>query len=303
LVPRIEAGPWIRQIEPVTVLDVIQRSANFLAKRGLDSPRLQAELLLAHVLQIPRMQLYLQFERLLAPPELNAVRELVRRRGQREPLQHLLGSTSFCGLELAVDARALVPRPETEQLAELAWESLNARGQGPESAMALDFGTGSGCLAIALAVKVPTARLQAIDISADALAVARQNAGRHQVQDRIQFSLGDGFAAVPTEARFDLIVTNPPYIASAEIAALEPEVRDHDPRVALDGGAHGLDFYHRLAREAAAFLRPGGRLMAEFGDGQADAIREILVSQNWIVEWVKADYSGRPRFIVARRPD
>ncbi len=288
----------------MTVLEVIQRSAEFLAKRGVESPRLQVELLLAHVLKLPRMGLYLNFERVLTPAELDEVRELVRRRGQREPLQHIVGSTSFCGLELAVNKSVLVPRPETEQLAELGWEFLNARASAVagarEPVAALDFGTGSGCLAITLAVKVPAAQIVAVDISENALAVARENAARHQVGDRIRFVSGDGFAAVPAGMSFDLIVANPPYIPAAEIETLEPEVRDYDPRPALNGGAQGLDFYERLAREAGAALRPGGRIMVEFGDGQAEAVRGMFERQNWVVEQVKPDYSGRLRFLAAR---
>jgi release factor glutamine methyltransferase len=285
----------------VTVLEVIQKSSEFLGKKGVDSPRLQVELLLAHVLHLPRMGLYLNFARVLTEPELDQVRELIKRRGQREPLQHITGSTAFVGLEMSVNAHVLVPRPETEQLAELGWEFLNTSTSAPP--IALDFGTGSGCLAITLAVKSPGAQIQAVDISPEALATARENAARHEVQNRIQFLLGDGFAAVPPEARFDLIVANPPYIPSAEIETLEPEVRDHDPRLALDGGADGLAFYQRLAQEAGAFLRPGGRMMLEFGDGQAEAIRAIFESQKWIVEQVKPDYSGRLRVLIARRAD
>jgi release factor glutamine methyltransferase len=164
----------------------------------------------------------------------------------------------------------------------------------------LDFGTGSGCLAIALAVKSPAARIHALDISPDALEVAKQNATRHQVRDRIQFVAGDGFAALPDGSRFDLIISNPPYVPGAEIESLEPEVRDHDPRGALDGGADGLDFFRRFAAEARPFLQSGGRLLLEFGDGQADAIKTIFEAQNWIVESVLPDYTQRPRILTAR---
>jgi release factor glutamine methyltransferase len=300
----------------VTVLEVIQKSSVFLAQRGVDSPRLQTELLLAHVLQLPRMKLYLNFERALNEPEISALRELVQRRGQREPLQHLTGSTSFCGLEMAVNRHVLVPRPETELLAEAGWEFL---GKNPTSNIqyptsneqradseigaptALDFGTGSGCIAIALAVKCPKARVVAVDVSEDALAVARQNAVPAGVSERIEFLHGDGFAALPADALFDLIVSNPPYIPSAEIASLQPEVRDFDPRGALDGGADGLDFYRRLAAQAGDFLKPGGRIILEFGDGQADAVGKIFAAQMWIVEAVKVDYTQRHRILIARR--
>jgi release factor glutamine methyltransferase len=290
----------------VTVLEVIQRSAPFLAQKGVESPRLQVELLLAHALKLPRLQLYLNFERVLSESELETLRSLVKRRGQREPLQHILGSVSFCGLELEVSAAALIPRPETELLAERAWTFLNLHagngtGKVPADVRALDFGTGSGCLAIALAVKCPPARLVALDVSTAALSLARANAERHQVAHRLQFLESQGFSQLPAGASFDLIVSNPPYIPSGELAGLEPEVRDHDPRLALDGGADGLDFYRRLAVEAGAYLRPAGRLMLEFGDGQMEALTQLFVSAGWTIDSAHNDYSGRARNLVLRR--
>jgi release factor glutamine methyltransferase len=285
-------------ISVVTVLEGIQKSAEFLAGKEVESPRLHAELLLAHLLKLPRMKLYLNFERALAPEEVDGLRELVRRRGRREPLQHIVGSASFCGLEIAVSRDVLVPRPETELLAERAWIFLSTVNAQPSSA--LDFGTGTGCIAIALAVKAPQSRVVALDISAPALALARQNAASHDVADRIEFRLGDGFAALPGGTQFDLIVSNPPYIPSAEIESLQPEVRLYDPRLALDGGADGLDFHRGLASQARRFLKAGGRMMLEFGDGQAEALRQIFQKQNWIVETVVEDYTERPRILVAR---
>jgi release factor glutamine methyltransferase len=281
----------------VKVLEVIRRSSEFLAKKGVESPRLQTELLLARVLRVPRLNLYLDFERKLSEADLESVRELVRRRGAREPLQHILGSTSFCGLEIKVSRDVLVPRPETELLAERAWEFLSA--QQSVHPVALDFGTGSGCVAVALAAKCPGARVHAVDVSAEALRVAQENAVQNGVADKIRFHHGDGFAALPPGVLFALIVANPPYIPIAEIDTLAPEVRDYDPRVALDGGLDGLDFYHRLAAEAAKYLQPTGRIMLEFGDGQAGRIREIFAGHNWVVEKVEADYSGRPRILIA----
>lgn len=282
----------------MTVLEVISKSSEFLAKKGVESARLQTELLLAHVLQLPRMKLYLNFERKLADTELDSLRELVKRRGQREPLQHLLGSTSFCGFEMAVNRHVLIPRPETELLAEAGWQFLSTLN--PQPSTALDFGTGSGCIAIALAAQCPSARVVALDLSGEALVIARQNASKNGVAERIEFRQSDGFASLKRDERFDLIVSNPPYIPSAEIETLQPEVREHDPRSALDGGADGLDFYHRLAAEAGAFLKPDGKLILEFGEGQADAISAILVSQNWQIESVQPDYTKRLRFLVAR---
>jgi release factor glutamine methyltransferase len=317
----------------VTVLEAIQKSTGFLGKKNVESPRLQTELLLAHLLKLPRMKLYLNFERVLTTTETDALRELVKRRGQREPLQHITGSTSFCGFEIDVTGQALVPRPETELLAELGWEWLGkhptSKIQHPTSNFqnaaptALDFGTGTGCIAIALAAKCPNVKVVATDISTDALALAKQNAAQNNVAERIEFLLGDGFAALkngwgerlrePVLAddqrgspgvspyQFDLLISNPPYIPSAEIATLDPEVRDFDPWLALDGGTDGLDFYRRLAAEAKPFLKPDGKIMVEFGDGQADRIKRIFENEKWIVEAVKEDYSQRARILIARR--
>src|SRR5215471_13499273 len=160
----------------MTVLEVIQRSTEFLARKGVDSPRLQTELLLAHVLKLPRLELYLNFQRALSTAEMEALRHLVQRRGHREPLQHIIGTTEFCGLELAVNRHALIPRPETEMLAELGWQYLaQLSAQDNQAPTALDFGTGSGCLAIALAVHCPAVQVYALDFSAEALELARQN--------------------------------------------------------------------------------------------------------------------------------
>jgi len=306
----------------VTVLEAIQKSADFLGKKNVESPRLQTELLLAHLLKMPRMKLYLDFERTLSLAEIDSLRELVKRRGQREPLQHIVGSTSFCGFEIAVNRHVLVPRPETELLAEAGWQFLSTLNS---QSTALDFCTGSGCIAIALAAKCPDAKIIATDISAEVIVLAKENAARNNVPERIVFLQGDGFAAFHSEGRvprvpnsnaetkirdsqssflrkweFDLIISNPPYIPSAEIATLQPEVRDFDPRGALDGGADGLDFYRRLAAEAKSFLKPDGKIMLEFGDGQADEIKKIFENEKWIVEAVKEDYSQRARILIAK---
>jgi release factor glutamine methyltransferase len=292
----------------MTVLEAIQKSADFLGKKSVEPPRLQAELLLAHLLKLPRMKLYLNFERVLTPAETDALREMVKRRSQREPLQHIVGSTSFCGYEIAVNRHALVPRPETELLAELGWQFLQGRADlpvGPDAQQrvptsALDFGTGTGCIAIALAAKCPNAKITAVDISTDALALAKENAALNNLAELIEFLQSNGFATLPKDKSFDLIISNPPYIPTAEIATLQPEVRDFDPRAALDGGADGLDFYHKLAADAKPFLKPDGKIMLEFGDGQADAIKKIFEGEKWIVEAVKEDYSHRARILIAK---
>jgi release factor glutamine methyltransferase len=283
----------------MTVLEGIQKSTEFLAKKEIESPRLQAELLLAHILKLPRMKLYLNFERALTDAETTAYRELIKRRSQREPLQHITGSTSFCGLEITVNRHVLVPRPETEILAELGWEFLNQRA-ADRSPQVLDFGTGSGCIAIALAVKCPNANVIAVDIFPETLDLAQQNAARNNLSGKIEFLQGDGFAALPKETHFDLIISNPPYIPRAEIPTLQPEVRNYDPHGALDGGEDGLDFYRRFALEARKFLKPEGKIMLEFGDGQGDSIRKIFEQQKWIVEAIREDYTQRQRILIAK---
>jgi release factor glutamine methyltransferase len=202
-------------------------------------------------------------------------------------------------LEIAVNRHVLVPRQETELLAEAGWQFLSALN--PQPSTALDFGTGSGCIAIALAAKCSSVLMTALDVSAEALSVARENARRNGVTERIEFIQGDGFKALSADGRFDLVISNPPYIPTTEIASLEPEVRDFDPCSALDGGPDGLEFYRRIAAEAVAFLKPGGKIMLEMGDGQAAAITEIFEAQKWIVEAVREDYTRRQRIFIARR--
>ncbi len=283
----------------MTVLEVIRRSAEYLERMGVELPRLQAEWLLAHVLHRPRLHLYLEFERPVAEADLARMRELVRRRGAREPLQYLVGSTNFCGLELAVSPAALIPRPETELLAEQAWTFLNARAGAGANLNALDFGTGTGCLAIALAVRCPAVRVWAVELSEPALDLARANAARHGVAGRIEFLAGDGFAVVPPVGRFEVVVANPPYIPSAELARLPPEVRDHEPRPALDGGPDGLGVIRRLATAARAWLRPEGRLFLEFGDDQAEAVTALFAGAGWTEVTVEKDGTSRPRMLIA----
>jgi release factor glutamine methyltransferase len=282
----------------MTVLEVIHRSGEFLARKGVESPRLQVELLLAHVLQLPRLKLYLNFERNLTDDETARLREIVLRRADREPLQHILGSTSFCGFEFTVSRDVLVPRPETELLAERAWKLLETL----ENPKVLDVGTGTGCLAITLAMKCPTSQVHATDVSATAIDVARANAERHGVAQRIRFHQCDLFSALPDE-QFDVILTNPPYIPTALIETLEPEVRDHDPRSALDGGPDGLSFYRRLAVESPSRLSTGGTLLAEFGDDQHDSVTAIFSQHGWMVGEIVQDLAGKPRIIIAHRPN
>jgi release factor glutamine methyltransferase len=247
------------------------------------------------------MQMYLTPERELEQQELDGIREKVQQRATRIPLQHIIGSVSFRGVELEVSPDALIPRPETELLVDLATRSL--RQQGTQSQKILDIGTGTGCLAIALALEHTNATLWATDISQGALALARRNAVKNGTNDRIGFVLSDLFRELPTDLSFDLIVSNPPYIPTREIDRLQPEVRDHDPRLALDGGEDGLQLYRSIANEASGWLKPSGALVLEFGDDQAPKVQSILEKQNWVVEEIVQDYTRRDRFVVARLGD
>lgn len=281
----------------MTTGDAIKLGAEFLQRHGVESPRLNAEHILAHIQKVPRLNLYMKWNEPLPEAEVEKARALMKRRSAREPLQHLLGTAAFCGNELEVSRDVLVPRPETELLAEMAW--LELRGlQG--SPTLLDFGTGSGCLAIAIATEAPLATIHALDISAAALELARRNAAKNQVQDRIVFHHSDGFQALPAELRFDVIVSNPPYIPTEEIAGLQPEVRDFDPHLALDGGADGLKFYRTLASEAGQRLLPGGVLLVEFGLGQEESLPALFENHNMVVEAVVPDYTRRARFLRIR---
>ncbi|HEX7861790.1 MAG TPA: peptide chain release factor N(5)-glutamine methyltransferase [Verrucomicrobiae bacterium] len=282
----------------MTILEAIQKSTDFLTRKGVDSPRLQSELLLAHVLKTQRLKLYLEFAKSLGEAETTALRELVQRRATREPLQHILGTASFCGLELKVNRNVLVPRPETELLAEQGWKFLNSLGRDSSF---LDFGAGSGCIAIALCHFAKQARGIAIDRSTDALAIASANAARHSVESRIIFTESDSFAALDTNLRLDLVISNPPYIPTTEIGTLQEEVRNFDPHPALDGGDDGLIFYRLLAREAPNFLAPQGKLMVEFGDGQQEQLRTLFTTNGWLVESILNDLTDRPRILIAHQ--
>lgn len=272
-------------------MEVLRATERYLADRGVENPRLNAEHLLAHALGLKRMELYLQFDRPLTETERVPLRDMVKRRGAREPLQHILGTAEFHGRSFLSDPRALVPRPETEQLVELALELAKAHA----SPAILDLGTGSGVIVLTVALELPSAILHATDLSPDALALAADNATRHQVTDRIRFHQSD--LLPPNDTKFDLILANLPYIPTAEIAALSPEVR-HDPSSALDGGADGLDLIRRLIAEAPARLAPGGALLLEIGAGQADAVNALLSALKYRDISLRPDYQNIPRFAV-----
>lgn len=282
------------------LLDLLREATEFLASRGLESGRLEAEWMLAAALGIRRIDLYLQFEKSLSPEEVTRFRGLVRQRLTGKPLQYITGDAGFRLLDLQVDERVLVPRPETEILVE---EALRAVGEGPEG-LVVDVGCGSGAIAVSVARESPAAQVLATDISAAALAVARGNAARHDVADRVRFLCGDLLDAFDVEARFAVIISNPPYIASGAIADLQPEVRDHEPHLALDGGNDGLDVIRRLVPIAVSRLLPGGQLLLEVGDDQSDDVEELLRQTGLDADSVRTrqDLAGVPRVVMGSLP-
>ena len=281
----------------LTVLEVIKKTADFLEAKGIEGGRLNAEILIGHALGLKRMQLYLQFERGLTEPELDKIRLLVRRRGQREPVQYIVGETDFGGLKLKTDRRALIPRPETERLVEILVE----RWAGQPPAQVLDLGTGGGAIALALAQAWPGAAFTALDASEEALALARENAVATGHSARVTFLKSDWLAAVPAEARFDLIVANPPYLSEAETAQALPEVRGFEPVSALSSGKDGMAALREILRAAPPFLAPGGMLALETGPEQHGELRTLAAACGLAAAESLKDLPGRDRFFLARR--
>ena len=278
----------------MTVLEVLQSTTVYFRKRNVDSPRLNAEHLLAHVMGRKRIDLYLQFERRLPESELTPLRELVRRRGAGEPLQHLLGTVEFCGRIFRCDKRALVPRPETEQLVELLISRFKSE---IASSRMVDVGTGSGVIALTLAAEFPAAEIVGVDISEDALMLARENAERLNLADRVRFLQGNLLENV--QPGFDLIVANLPYVSTEDRQKLSREVL-HDPEAALFAGARGDELVRQLIEQAPSWFRPGGILAIEIGIGQSETLVTALAEKNYRDIFPEKDYSGVIRFLFAR---
>lgn len=275
-----------------TILKILQWTAEYFKDNGIESSRLEAELLLAATLGLDRVGLYVNFERPLDADESAAFRERVRRRAQREPLQYILGETEFWSLTFNVDPAVLVPRADTEVLVE---EAL-MRVEG--AARVLDVGTGSGAIAIALAHEKPEILVTALDCSEPALEVARSNARRNGVADRVICLAGD-LAALPT-GPFEMVVSNPPYIPTKDWQELMPEVRDHEPRLALDGGGDGLEAYRQLASQVCRILIPGGWLLVEVGIGQAKEVSALFKAAGLKEISQRDDYAGISRVVIAK---
>ncbi len=278
----------------LTVLEVIKKTTDFFAAKGIESPRLNAELLVGHALALKRMQLYMLFERPLTAAELESIRGLVRRRGQREPLQYILGEAEFFGLKLKVDRRALIPRPETERLLELVTER-----QAQPPATILDLGTGSGAIALGLAKLYPQALVTAVDLSDEALALAGENAAACGLAARVTLLRSDWFAELPAAARFDLIVANPPYLSAEETAQTAPEVQGHEPLNALTAPDGGLADLRRILAAAPRFLATGGLLALETGIAQHAELARLTLEAGFKRTESRPDLTGRDRFLLA----
>jgi len=276
----------------MTVLEVLQSTSGYFQRHNIESPRLNAEHLLAHALGRKRIELYLEFERELNESELAPLRDLVKRRADGEPLQHLVGTVEFCGRTFLCDKRAMVPRPETEQLVELIKSKIaNRRSQ------ILDVGTGSGVIALSLAAEFPEAEIVAIDVSEDALALARENTKRLGLSDHVRLLRSNLLENV--EERFDLIAANLPYISTQERHTLSREVL-RDPDVALFAGARGDELVRDLIAQAPSRLRPGGVLALEIGIGQSEILVSAVAGKNYRDIYTENDYSGVVRFLFAR---
>lgn len=288
--------------EALRAIDTVLRAARYLEQRGVESPRLSADLIVAHVLGLSRLELYLRYDRLLSDEDRAQCRELVRRRGLHEPMAYLLGHKEFFSLDFVVSPAVLIPRPETELLVEsvLDWTRRTAH----PSPRILDVGTGSGCIAIALLHALPTATAVGTDISQPALEMARQNALRHSVADRLALCLHDMEADWPQEttSSFDVLVSNPPYVSDHEHEHLMPDVRHYEPACALRSGPDPLRYYHALVRLGVRCVSPRGLLVVELGAGMAGAVGDLVGGTGaWESIAVKPDLSGTDRVLIAER--
>jgi release factor glutamine methyltransferase len=293
-----------------TIQKLLNWVTEYLSEKGIDSPRVSAELLLGHALELKRIELYTRFNRPVSKKQLDLLHDLVKRAGQAEPIAYLIGKTEFYSLELHITRDCLIPRPETELLVERAIEFLRMR---TGSQFVCDLCTGCGCIAIAIAKNFPNTRIIATDISDAALSIACKNVEKHQLNDRIELLRGDLFdpivphldvdKLVPDSNRgLDLIVCNPPYVTATEYQALDKNVQDYEPRAALLAGADGLDVYRRIIEQADQFLKDDAALMLEIGYAQGGAVKELLEQTGAFAEIrIEKDLHDNDRIAIARK--
>ncbi|MGJ8640564.1 MAG: peptide chain release factor N(5)-glutamine methyltransferase [Opitutaceae bacterium] len=280
----------------LSIREIKERTESFFKEKGVPNPKLDADLLISHSLGMKRLDLYLDLDRPLTEIQLSELRPLVKRRAQREPLQYILGTVEFCDLNLKVDDRALIPRPETEELVELIVEKFKGF-DAPKRI--LDLGTGTGALALALAHKFPDTDVIAVDMSEAALALAKENTETLNLTDRVLLKQGSWFEPIADEQAFDLIVSNPPYLTTHEMTTAEPEVVSYEPTSALVSGDDGLDDLRTIIGTVPRFLTAGGILAMETGVAQREALDQLAQKAGLSGESVD-DMSGRPRFYFCR---
>jgi release factor glutamine methyltransferase len=284
--------------ETWTVGRLLLWTADFLKKKGSESPRLDAEVLLAHVLECERMRLYTHYEEEVREKPRSSYRDLVRRRAEGSPVAYLVGRKEFFSLALEVSSAVLIPRPDTETV---VVEFLE-RAKDRTDVRAVDVGTGSGAIALACARRHKSLRMIATDLSTEALEIARRNAMKHDLSERVEFRQGDLIEPVGDDGPFDAILSNPPYIPTAAIPTLEPGVRDYEPHLALDGGHDGLRVVARLIQQALPLLKPGGSLILEIGTAQEAAVRAMLEERpEWELAPTIRDAANHPRVVRATR--
>jgi len=285
-----------------TIQTLLQKSTSFFAEKGIGEPKLSAEHLMAHALGVKRLQMFLRFDQPLREDELERFRAMVRRRLKHEPVQYIVGTTEFYGLEFRVSPSVLIPRPETEHLIDTFLDLRKSDLLRPDLRL-LDIGTGSGAIAVTLAVHMPELRITATDLSDDILEIARGNAARHGVEDRIQFLRHDILKESPaaTDAPFDIVVSNPPYIPAAEVAELQPEIREHEPLEATTDGTDGLRYYRRIAEIVPDLIKNGGLLAVEIGHGQSAEVTGLFSNAGLRDLSVRQDYAGIDRVVTAWR--
>jgi len=280
----------------LTILNSVNLSAAYLEKKGIEDPKRNAELLLCTILGCSRLYLYLNFDRPLAEDEITAYRELIKRRSLREPLQYITGKVEFYGLELIVNSSVLIPRPETEILVEIIIKENKETGK-----KILDIGTGSGNIAIALAVNLPYTEITAIDKSNDALSVAEQNSVLNKCRERIQFLHQDIFSEFPADSVYDIIVSNPPYVSKMDFNDLQPELRIYEPRTALSDESDGLSFYKRIIEMSGQILAEKGKIYFEIGQGQCLKVKELLLQYGYSDLKISKDYQNIERVISGEK--
>ena len=287
--------------KPWTTMGLLQTTTTFLKERGHDEPRLAAERLLAHVLQCKRVDLYLETERPLQETELSPYRELVRSYAKGTPLQYIVGETELMGLPFHVDARALIPRPETEILVDAVRKHLASQNARP--ATVLELGVGSGAIAVSLAVELQGVEVWATEVSVEAAKLAQLNVRRHQVEDRVHLIVSSRFDALAPEleAAFGVVVSNPPYVRIDEMPELPARVRDFEPFQALQGGEEGLDFHRYLTDSGLRFLASGGLLATEIGASQGAAVEALFVAAGMQDVQIIPDYAGLDRVVMGRK--